>query len=133
MASISKTEHAAAVKKMRHATTARMSTPVVRTQRETTVDREAKGPSWVSRVVFSAPAEDDILQIICNAVNDLGVGDERYAVPALADVRAQWTGFRARVPKNEPEPLIPEAKKLDYLMSEVSSPLTILYAYGGNH
>ena len=133
MHNISKSELAAAVKRARGMMTATMSGPVTKRQRETSADREAKGPSWVSRVVFPAPPEDSIRQIICDAISVLGVGDEKYITPAVENVQAQWTGFRAGVPKVEPEPLISEPEKFDCLMREVSKPLTILYAYGGAH
>lgn len=133
MASISKSDFAAAVKRARDMMAAGMSGPVTKRQRETTADREAKGPSWVSRVILPAPPEDDVRQIICDAVSALGVGDEKYTIPTIEHVHAQWTGFRAGVPKMEPESLASEAEKFDCLMREVSSPITLLYAYGGAH
>lgn len=133
MAIISRSDLAAAVERARAMTAAGMSGPVTKRQRETTADREAKGPLLVSRVWFPAPSDDDVRQVICNAISALGVGDERYTIPVIEHVQAQWTGFRAGVPRSEPEPLIAEAQKYDCLMKEVSSPLTILYAYGGAH
>ncbi len=133
MTTISKSELAVAVKRARDMMLSGMSGPVTKRQRETAADREAKGPSWVSRVTFPAPPEDDVRQLICDAVSALGVGDEKYTIPVIENVQAQWTGFRAHVPRMEPEPLISEVEKFDCLMREVSCPITILYAYGGAH
>lgn len=133
MANISKSKLAVAVKHARDMMVIGMSGPVSKRQRETATDREAKGPSWVSRVTFPAPREDDVLQLIRDAVVALGVGDEKYTTPAIENVGAQWTGFRANVSKMEPEPTILEAEKFQCLMKETSCPMTILYAYGGAH
>ena len=133
MAYISKYDHAVAVKHARDLMAIGMSGPVSKRQRETATDREAKGPSWVSRVTFPAPQENDVLQLIRDTVVALGVGDERYTTPTIENVGAQWTGFRANVPKMEPEPFISEAEKFECLMKGVSYPITILYAYGGAH
>lgn len=133
MVKISKSELAIAVKRARDMMVIGMSGPVSKRQRETATDREAKGPSWVSRVTFPAPQEDDVLESIRDAVVALGVGDEKYTTPAIDSVGAQWTGFRANVPKMEPEPMILEAEKFECLMKEASCPMTILYVYGGAH
>ena len=129
----SKTYLAARVKQARAAVTTRLSTAVATSQRETTSDREAKGPSWVSRVTFSPPQEHDVLQVIADAIETLGTGDEKYVCPTLEPVHAQWTGFRAGVSKQEPEPKVTEEEKYHYVMKEVENPITVLYAYGGLH
>ncbi|KAL8902864.1 MAG: hypothetical protein Q9207_004329 [Kuettlingeria erythrocarpa] len=123
-----------AIKTIRTLLTARMlDTPVGTLQRETGADREARGACWVSRVVLPAPAENDTLNVILGAVRGLGNGNESYTIPAIENVRAQWTGHRAGVTKHEPEPNISEAKKFYHLQEEIKSPITILYIHGGNN
>ncbi|KAL9011920.1 MAG: hypothetical protein Q9173_003280 [Seirophora scorigena] len=123
-----------AIKVVRTFLTARMlGTPVGTLQRETSADREASGPCWVSRVVLSAPVEQDALNIILDAVKGLGDGNERYTTPVIDNVRAQWTGYRANVQKDEPEPNISEIEKFHHLQEEVKNPITILYLHGGNN
>ncbi|KAL9117315.1 MAG: hypothetical protein Q9187_006151 [Circinaria calcarea] len=119
MADPTRADLAAAVKRARAMFAAGTKTAIATRQRETTIDRDAKGPSLVSRVVFPAPAEDGPRQVVLDAINTLGVGDERYKCPALVDVRAQWTGFRSGVPKDEPEPAMSEAEKFLLLIDEV--------------
>lgn len=114
--------------------TARMlSTPVGTLQNETKADREARGPCWVSRVVLPAPIETDALDIILDAVRSLGNGSERYTVPTIENVHAQWTGYRAGVGKDNPEPSMAESEKFDKLQEEVTSPVNILYLHGGSN
>ncbi|KAL8847463.1 MAG: hypothetical protein Q9221_007489 [Calogaya cf. arnoldii] len=114
--------------------TARMlGTPVGTLQRETAADREARGACWVSRVVLPAVAETDALDLILDAVKGLGNGNEKYTIPTVENVRAQWTGHRAGVTKHEPEPTISETAKFEHLQEEVKSPITILYMHGGNN
>ncbi|MCJ1264463.1 hypothetical protein MMC22_004335 [Lobaria immixta] len=133
MSKPSKADLATAVKQARANLTAGLRTPVLTRQRETNQDREAIGSLWVSRVTFSAPAEDDARQIILNAIDILGRGDEQYTHPTTEAVQAQWTGYRAGVSGTEPEPDVSEAEKFGCLMKEVKCPVTILYMYGGAH
>ena len=77
------------IRAIRELTTARMlSTAVSTLQRETKGDREAKGPSWVSRVTLPAPAENDACQMVVDAIERLGTGNEQYTLHALDDT--QW-------------------------------------------
>lgn len=102
MAIFSRSDLAAAIERARDMMVASMSGPVMKRQHEIAADREAKGPSWVSRVMFPAPRENDVCKVICDAIKALKVGNERYTIPMIENVRAQWTGFRAGVPKMEP-------------------------------
>ncbi|KAL8656068.1 MAG: hypothetical protein Q9210_000506 [Variospora velana] len=123
-----------AIKIIRTFVTARMlGTPVGTLQHETSADREARGPCWVSRVVLPAPVEQDALNIILDAVKGSGDGNEKYTTPVIENVRAQWTGYRAGVQNNEPEPNISEIEKFHHLQEEVKNPLTILYLHGGSN
>ena len=135
MAKPSRADLAALIKVGRAAMRQGLSTPVVLRQQKTTADRKAKGRVWVSRVTLRAPAEDDISQIFREVTEKLdpGSADKGYPKPTVASVQAQWTGFRSGVAPKEPEPAISEAEKFCNLMSEVHSPTTILYTYGGGH
>lgn len=134
MVDISKEDFGTMIEKIRNFTTVRMlNTPVGTLQRETKGDREAKGPSWVSRVTLLAPVENDACQIVLDAIEHLGSGNEQYTLPALDNVCAQWTGFRAGVAENEPEPKFSEADKFIRLTKEVRTPTTVLYAHGGGN
>ena len=134
MADLSKEDLSSLIDTIRHLTTVRMlSTPVGKLQSETKADRKAKGPSWVSRVKFQAPAEDDALQLVADAIKRLGTGNEDYALPLLDDVHAHWNGFRAGVADDEPEPELSEREKFCRLDEEVKTPTTLLYAHGGGN
>ena len=134
MASLSREDLSTTIETIREFTRVRMlNTPVGTLQRETKGDREAKGPSWVSRVTLTAPAENDACQIVLDAIDNLGTGNELYTLPDLNDVCAQWTGFRAGVGEKEPEPKLSEAEKFICLCKEVRTPTTILYAHGGGN
>lgn len=124
---------ASAVKHARAISIAGFQKAVLTRQRETTLDRKAKGSVWVSRVTLPAPAEGDARQLIFNAIDILGRGDEQYASPKTEAIKAQWIGYRAGVSELEPEPDVSEGEKFCCLMKEVESPITILYMYGGAH
>lgn len=135
MAKSSRTELAALVKKGRALMAQGLVTPVVLRQQQTTGDRAAKGRVWVSRVTFPAPVEDDVRQIVLDVIEELvpGSKDKIYPHPTLANVQAQWTGFRSGVTLKEPEPAISEEEKFSNMMREVHNPTTVLYMYGGGH
>ena len=107
--------------------------PVLKRQEETTKDREARGPCWVSRLMFPAPPEPDACQLLLATIEYLGTGKEEYSCPELADVPVHWVGKRGGVDKNASEPDISEIQKFEALNGEVESPLIIMYTYGGAH
>jgi acetyl esterase/lipase len=98
-------------------------------------DGGIKGRMWVAKVTLPAPPEDDILTALVAAIDSMksqnGGPEERYAVPRLADITAEWTGYRANVDPARPRPDLSEARHYDQLMNEVSSEVTILYFHGG--
>ena len=102
-------------------------------QRQSTKERPADGPVWVSRVTF-LPPEDNVRQALFNAIKTLSsYGSETFTPPSLVPVRAEWTGFRNGVGATSPEANIPEAQKYQKLMTEVTSDITILYVHGGGY
>ncbi|KAF9888820.1 hypothetical protein FE257_008189 [Aspergillus nanangensis] len=100
-------------------------------QRSTIQDPGVKGRMWVSRVTIPAPPEDAIRHALFGAIRTLGTGEEEYSSPTVAPVTAEWTGYRARVSPNAPEPPISEADKYKHLMEETTSDVTLLYFHGG--
>lgn len=100
-------------------------------QKGTLKDPGVKGRMWISRVTMPAPTEDDLRQALFKAIDDMNEGDETYTRPTLEPVEAEWTGYRANVAKDAPEPSISEEEKYQNLMKEVTSDVTILYFHGG--
>ncbi len=104
--------------------------PLSKIQHLSLKDPGVKGPLWISRVTMPAP-EDDVRQALFRAIDGLKEGAETYTVPELKSVEAEWTGYRANVSANAPEPSITEGEKYLNLMKEVSSSVTVLYLHGG--
>ncbi|PKX93487.1 alpha/beta hydrolase [Aspergillus novofumigatus IBT 16806] len=91
-------------------------------QRSTIQDPGVKGRMWGA-----------IRDVLSQAIRAIGTGDEEYLTPALAPVTAEWTGYRASVPHNAPEPSISEADKYKCLMEETTTDVTLLYFHGGSY
>ncbi len=106
-------------------------TPISKQQQFSIRDSGIKGNMWISKVTLPRPDEDDIRDTLINAVEDMNEGGEKYTIPTISPVEAEWTGYRSRVPSNRPRPDLSEAQHYEKLMSEVSSPITILYFHGG--
>ena len=95
-------------------------------------DPGVKGPAWVSRCTLLPPTEADSLNSVLEAVDTLNEGYGTYVRPeSAAALETQWTGYRAGVDEEAPEPDISEKDKYHALMKEVTSPVTIFYIYGG--
>ncbi|KAF2500384.1 hypothetical protein BU16DRAFT_245617 [Lophium mytilinum] len=94
-------------------------------------DPGVKGDIWISRVTAPVPLEDDLRQLLFKTIDEMKQGDEEYTQPPLLPVGAEWTGYRANVAKDAPEPSISEEQKYENLMKEVTSDLTVLYFHGG--
>ena len=56
---------------------------------------------------------------------------EKFDVPEVKELEAQWIGRRSGVKTDEPEILGTEWEKYEFLMEDVRSELTMLYVYGG--
>ncbi|KAI9873767.1 MAG: hypothetical protein M1830_010622, partial [Pleopsidium flavum] len=134
MTSLTVAQIAATVQKTRQAILGKANTTTVsERQRASLRDSGVRGPVWVSRVTFPASEgeENDLRQLLFNAIAFLGRGDEEFARPPVLDVEAQWTGHRLGVGPNEPEPPILEKEKFEGLMKDVKDQTTILYIHGG--
>jgi len=108
-------------------------TPISKQQKASLKDPGIKGKMWISKVAFQAPEQDDVINTLLGAVEDLKEGGETYTPPKLAPVEAEWTGYRANVDANRPRLDLSEAQHYEKLMSEFSSDVTILYFHGGAH
>ena len=94
-------------------------------------DPGVTGPAWVSRCALPAPPETDARDRVQETIDRLNEGYGSYVRPDLTALETQWTGYRAGVDDEAPEPAISEREKYDALMKEVTSPVTIFYIYGG--
>ena len=131
MESPTRSDLASAVHNARKAMQHSFWQPVLKRQKETTEDREARGPCWVSRLAFPAPPEPDVRQLLLATIEYLGTGKEEFSCPELVNVPVHWVGRRRGVDKSASEPNISETQKFEALNGEVESPLTIMYTYGG--
>ena len=107
--------------------------PVIQAQHKTTLDRGVFGPRWVSKFEFSAPPEDGARQVLLDAIKALGNDSERYDIPSLEAVPAQWVSYRHGIGSDEPEPVMTEKEKYTALVGATNKDLTIMYMYGGAH
>ena len=101
-------------------------------QKALSQDAKARGPVWVSRVSLPPPPEHDVSQVLMQAMEVLGAGDEKFEAPSLAPFRGEWVGYRRHVDGESVEPDIREEEKYAALMAEVSSTTTVLFVHGGN-
>ncbi|OBT73278.1 hypothetical protein VF21_08448 [Pseudogymnoascus sp. 05NY08] len=101
-------------------------------QEGTLRDPGIKGKMWVSKVAMPAPSEDALVDLLVNTIDALKKENESYSRPALVPVEAEWTGYRADVADNAPEPSISEAEKYENMMKEVTTDVTLLYFHGGS-
>ncbi|KFY97589.1 hypothetical protein V500_02005 [Pseudogymnoascus sp. VKM F-4518 (FW-2643)] len=100
-------------------------------QEDTLRDPGIKGKMWVSKVTMPAPSEDALLDLLVDTIDALKLENESYSRPSLVAVEAEWTGYRADVADNAPEPSISEAEKYESMMKEVTNDVTLLYFHGG--
>ena len=106
--------------------------PLSNWQESSTLDPEAKGPIWVSRVTLPPPQEDDVRQAFFQTIDRLSANSETtYTKPAAVPVDGEWVGHRRNVDAQAPEPNLTEREKYDGLMRDVSSAVTMLYVHGG--
>ncbi|KFY42220.1 hypothetical protein V494_02519 [Pseudogymnoascus sp. VKM F-4513 (FW-928)] len=107
-------------------------TSISKQQQSTLRDPGIKGKMWVSKVTMPAPSEDALLDLLVNTIDALKHENESFSRPALVPVEAEWTGYRADVADNAPEPSISEAEKYDSMVKELASDITVLYFHGGS-
>ena len=105
--------------------------PLGQSQRLSVKDPGIKGQLWVSKATALPPPEQDALDAVLQAIKILGDGAEDFSQPEAAAVEGEWTGFRADVDKKAPRPDLSESEHYAKLMSETTSPTTVLYFHGG--
>lgn len=120
-----------AVKLLRDIMNPEVPLPISKFQALTLKDPGIRGRMWISKVTLPAPEEDDIRNALITAIEDLKGGGEKFDVPGLVSVEAEWTGHRANVDSQRLRPDLSEAQHYVKLMSEVSSNVTVLYFHGG--
>ncbi|UNI25093.1 hypothetical protein JDV02_010797 [Purpureocillium takamizusanense] len=106
------------------------------TQAATTKDRPVTGPIWVSKFAVPKARENsnnnDARDLVLGLVDEANDGNVPYQRPDAAEaLRFEWVGARAGVDKNAPEPQLDEMDKFRRLEAETTSPLTVLYIFGG--
>ncbi|KAK4092729.1 hypothetical protein Purlil1_2654 [Purpureocillium lilacinum] len=101
------------------------------TQAATTKDRPVTGPIWVSKFALPKVKENNSQDLVLNLVDEANDGNVPYQRPEAEALRFEWVGHRANVAKDAPEPSMSELDKFDRLDDETTSPLTVLYIFGG--
>ncbi|KAI1177975.1 alpha/beta hydrolase fold-domain-containing protein [Nemania sp. FL0916] len=117
--------------------------PVGKTQAFTLLDPGVQGRIWISHAVAEVPPERglrDALERVILSLCDGGPDPDPESVaaqsaslmmPDMVPVEAEWTGYRAGVPRDEPLPDVPEAQKYEAMMKECRNATTVLYFHGG--
>ncbi|KAF7585251.1 hypothetical protein BBP40_011552 [Aspergillus hancockii] len=103
--------------------------PISVQQAATVRENPAKGPVWVSKFTVPTPPKDSSRDLLLGLVDELNDRNIRYDRPDSQPLNLEWTGFRAHVEKDNPEPPLAEKDKFDKLVAETKSPLAILYVY----
>lgn len=101
------------------------------TQAATTKDRPVTGPIWVSKFALPKVKENNSQDLVLNLVDEASDGNVPYQRPEAEALRFEWVGHRTNVAKDAPEPSMSELDKFDRLEDETTSPLTVLYIFGG--
>lgn len=108
-------------------------TPLLKQQQFSLKDPGIKGKMWIAKVALPKPEEEDIRDVLIEAIDGLDEGNGTYTTPAIMPVEAEWTGHRANVRHDRPRLDLSEAQHYEKMMAEVTSPVTILYFHGGAH
>ena len=124
------------IKKMRNSVNDPKFRTISAQQKALTGDSPAQGPIWVSRLELPPPPESDVVHSLLQAIEELGVGDESFAIPKLVPVRGEWVGYRRSVDEEATdekatELRIPEDQKYEALISEMRTTTTLLFVHGG--
>lgn len=108
-------------------------TPLAKQQRWSLKDPGIKGKMWISKITLPKPEDEDIRDVLVEAIASLDEDEGIYTVPPILPVEAEWTGYRANVGHDRQRLDLSEAQHYEKLMTEVTSPVTILYFHGGAH
>ena len=108
-------------------------TPISAQQKASLHEPGIKGKMWIAKTTFPVPEQDDVRRILNQAVEDLKEPSEEYTSAVMADVEAEWTGYRSNVDNLRQRPDLSERQHYSKLISEVESDVTMLYFHGGAH
>lgn len=110
--------------------------PIATHQRATTADPGVRGPAWVTKTTLPKPERSNITEIVEAVVAELAKGNEKHIPCGVAEVKAEWVGYRHGPALNGPESkdvaALPAKDKYQNMMAEVRSPTVMLYCHGGN-
>ncbi|KAI1436187.1 alpha/beta hydrolase fold-domain-containing protein [Xylaria sp. CBS 124048] len=102
----------------------------------TLLDPGVKGRVWVSNAVAEVPPQRGLREALYDAIVSLGKLSPRRAkhvkIPAIVPVEAEWTGYRAGVSKDAPQPHLPEVMKYEAMMKECRNDTTVMFFHGGS-
>ena len=107
------------------------TTPISQQQDASLREITTKGPSWVSRFTIPPPKEDYLRTLLLRVIDELADGNGPCTRPQSKAIDLQWTGYRTGVGRDTPELPISEQEKYTGLMKDISSPLVIMFVYGG--
>lgn len=108
-----------------------LSFPISKQQAITLKDPGIKGKIWISKITLPMPEVDSLQKALIATIDELKEGKEKYTVPTMIPVEAEWTGYQADANSESPRLELSEAQHYDRLMAEVTSDVTILYLHGG--
>ncbi|CAG8959489.1 hypothetical protein HYFRA_00001387 [Hymenoscyphus fraxineus] len=111
----------------------RGQTTISQLQNITSTEREVNDSSPVSRQILFAPKdENNISQILYNAIQALGTGNEKVEQVSLTDVEIRWSGAPgASGEETSTDPAASERERYESVSRGVKHPLTIMYFIGG--
>ena len=95
-------------------------------------DPGIEGKIWISKVELAPPEIPQLADVFYDAVDELKTTPtDIYTKAPILPVEAEWTGYRPNVDSNCQRPDLTEHEHYERLMSDTTSPVTILYFHGG--
>lgn len=131
---LSRDQIAGVVQKVRTAILSKANTTPISIRQKTSLKGEAPEVApWVSHLELPAPPSEqgDIQQLLLKAIENLGRGDEHYALPSLQRIQVQWTSATSPLPPEFDRLEMSNELKYKYMMDKVTSRVTLLYVHGG--
>lgn len=94
-------------------------------QQETLKEVPVVAPTVVSKWTIPTPPEDDVRQLLSRTIDLLNENNGEYVLPESIPIEARWTGSSKSGPK------LSDEEKYEDLVKEVTSPVVVLFIYGG--
>ncbi|KOS22661.1 AB hydrolase superfamily protein [Escovopsis weberi] len=112
---------------------------VSQVQKLSMMSLDIRGRIWISLYASPVPPETSVRDALVELIDDMSreASDEECdggaitGIPELAEVEAEWTGYRAGASPVQDPPPISEADKYREMMKECRDPTTVLYFHGG--